>query len=274
MNLTFFAQPPYLHEGKNRLMGGSALIRGEQIAKYLGAKYNPVSGYENDICVYIKPEMKRDATPSHPFAEKSYIDVIDYKEYIQWLRDNPALRGIVASQYSYDILKKYKLPNKIVFIPQQHCNFERMVRDRKIIKNVGIIGAPRTFQYSIDELSDRLKEIGLTLITKYDFQTREDVVNFYKQIDIQLVWDTIYRLLKNPLKIINAGSFGIPTVGYPHKGYREVEGYYVRASTVDQLVNEAEKLINLENYEIASKDLLQMAEKYHISRVAEMYKLL
>jgi len=253
-------------------MGGSALIRGEQIAEYLGAKYNPENSYENDVCIYIKPSMKIDGTPDVQFVNKAYIDIIDYKEYIQWLRERPELSGIVASQYAYDILRKSRMPNKIVFIPQQHCNFERFVRDRKGIKNVGIIGAPRTFQYSTDEISDRLEQIGLRLVVNTDFQSRIDVVNFYKNIDVQIIWDSIYRPLKTPLKIINAASFGIPTLGYPHRGYREVDGHYIKAQTIDQLMEEVEKLKDPKNYKTASENLLQMAENYHISKITEMYK--
>ena len=191
MNLSFFARKSYFHEDKQRLMGGSALIRAEQIAAHLGAKLNPVNGYDNDVCIYVKPDMDALARPVQTFPKNSYIDIIDYKEYIDWLRHDPQLSGIVPSQYSYDILKKSRLPNQIVFIPQQHCNFERFMRDRREIKNVGIIGAPRTFQYSIDEIRNRLTQIGLNLVTNFDFKTREEVVNFYKTIDIQIVWDTI-----------------------------------------------------------------------------------
>ena len=263
-----------MHSSKRRLMSGSSLIRGEQIADYLGAKYNPESGYQDDVCIYVKPAMKPDASPDVQFEGKPYIDLIDYREYISWLRDNPKLSGIVASQYSYDFLKKTKLSNKIVLIPQQHCNFERLIRDRQEITNVGIIGAPRTFQYPIDEIRQRLDKIGLNLIVKEDFETRADVVNFYQTIDIQIVWDKVYRLLKTPLKIINAASFGIPTIGYPHKGYKEVDGQYIKALTIDQLVTEVEKLKNQAVYEKFAKGLLPMADKYHISQIVELYKKL
>jgi len=270
MSLTFFARKQYIHRIKKRLMCGSSMIRGEQIAEYLGAKYNPESGYENDVLIYVKPGAK----PNEKFIKQSYIDMIDNNGYIQWLRECPELSGIVASQFSYLRLRKCRLPNKIIFIPQQHCNFENFVRNRKEITTVGITGTPNGFRYPIEEVSKKLEEMGLKLLTNFDFKTREDVVNFYKNIDIQIVWDTKYRLFKNPLKIINAASFDIPTVGYPHRGYREVEGHYVRALTIDQLFEGVEKLKDQSAYETATKGLLQMAEKYHISKIAEMYKKL
>ncbi len=274
MSLTFFAKKQYFHAGRNHLMRGSSMIRGEQIAEYLGAKLNPTSGYENDICIYVKPACKKDGSPSIKFNERSYVDMIDNVSYIEWLRLYPELSGIVASKYAYDFIKKMRLRNKIVFIPQQHCNFENFRRDRKTITTVGIIGVPRAFEHPIDEVRKKLEEIGLKLLTNFDFQTRDDVVNFYKNIDIQIVWSKRYRLLKNPLKIINAASFCVPTVGYPHKGYREVEGYYIRTSTIDQLIEEVAKLKDQNMYENATKNLLEMASKYDISKIAEMYRQL
>lgn len=252
-------------------MGGSALIRGEQIAKYLNAKYNPTEGYENDVCIYVKPAMKLDGSPRDTFMKNSYIDVIDFKEYIDWLRQMPKVAGIFASEFALNHVKKLDLKNKLIYIPQQHCNFERFVRTRSEIKNVGIIGGPRAFRLPIDEVRDRLSRIGLNLFIKDDYQSRDDVVNFYKEIDIQIIWDTLYTWLKNPLKIVNAASFGIPTVGYPHKGYMEVEGFYTKSFTLDELIEQVEKLKNPENYQAAIAGPLKMAEKYHISKIAEKY---
>ena len=185
MNLSFFARKPYLQHRDRHLILGSSIIRAEQIAEYLGAKLNPASGYENDACVYIKPTD--DSIFCNNFKNKTYLDIIDDNIYIQWLRKHPELFGIAISQYSYDILKNEML-DRIVYIPQQHCNFERFIRNREAVTTVGIIGAPRAFQYSVNELSKRLEQIGLRLMTNFDFQTREDVVNFYKNIYIQIVW--------------------------------------------------------------------------------------
>jgi hypothetical protein len=273
INLSFFARSPYPKRRDHHLVGGSSIIRAEQIAKYLGAKHNPTSGYENDVCIYVKPTDFEFNNYHVNSNNKVYIDVIDSIVFMHQLHNHHEWLGIVASQYCYDTFKD-KMLNKIVFIPQQHCNFERFVRNREEITTVGIIGLPRTFEYSIDEMRQRLEQIGLRLVVNYDFQTREDVVNFYKNIDIQIIWCTTQRTFKNPLKIINAASFSIPTVGFPHNGYREIDGYYVKAQTIDQLINEVEKLKNPENYKIASENLLEMAEKYHISKIAEMYKQL
>ena len=44
--------------------GGSGIIRGEQVAHKLGAKLNPTSGYEDDVCIYVK------GIPPIPFLKK------------------------------------------------------------------------------------------------------------------------------------------------------------------------------------------------------------
>lgn len=270
MNLSFFAKHSYSHSADGHLMRGSSIIRAQQIAEYLGAKLNPIDNYQDDICIYVKPADNIRSVLEK--LRKVYIDMIDNKGYRQWLQENPGLRGIVASQYSFDFLRKTNLRNQIVFIPQQHCNFENIRRERKEINTVGIIGSPKAFQYPIEDVRERLKNIGLDLVVNTDFQTRENVINFYKSIDIQLIWQTKYRLFKNPLKIINAASFGIPTVGYPHKGYKEVEGYYHKVFNMDQLIEEVGKLKDESQYEAATKELVSMAEKYHISIIADMYK--
>ena len=271
MNLSFFARTPYPNSRDHHLVGGSSVIRAMQIAEYLGAKINPAGGYENDICIYIK--QPEDGIQDNNSKKGTYLDIIDDGLYVRWLRRHPKWKGIAVSQYIYDLLK-IEMPGRIVHIPQQHCNFENFRRRRRKIVNVGIVGLRGTFQYPIDDIRQRLERIGMRLITNFDFQTREDVVNFYKTIDIQIIWRISRSSFINPLKIINAASFGIPTVGYPQKGYKEVEGYYVKVGTIDQLINEVEKLKNPKNYKEASKNLLKMAKKYHISKIAKLYKKL
>lgn len=62
--ISFFYKPAFLNINPNQafsertkpirgghLMRVSSIIRGEQIADYLGAKKNPESGYENDTTI-------------------------------------------------------------------------------------------------------------------------------------------------------------------------------------------------------------------------------
>ena len=273
MKLSYFAAEPYLQSRDQHLMLGSSIIRAQQIAEYLGAKYNPRSGWENDVCIWVKPDLEAESAYVKTAGSKTYLDMIDYSRYVHWLRDHPNERGIVSSQFAYDILKE-EMPGRIVLIPQQHCNFENFVRRRKKIANVGVIGSPRSFKYPLAEIGKRLEQIGLRLITNFNFQTRQDVTDFYKKIDIQIIWYTRRMFLKTPLKIINAASFGIPSVAAPHDGYKEVDDYYLKARTIDQLISEVKRLKNPQNYKAATKNLLGMAAKYHIKKIAKLYKQL
>ena len=60
---------------RGHLMRVSSMIRGDQIADYIGAKLNPSSGFEDDVCIYVKPHVER---PPFDFkGKKSYLDIVD-----------------------------------------------------------------------------------------------------------------------------------------------------------------------------------------------------
>ena len=71
------------------------------------------------------------------------------------------------------------------------------------------------------------------------------------------------RPLKNPLKIVNAMSLGIPTIAYPEMAYKEIEGYYTRC-------NKIEDLITKPKYD--KKALIEKAEEYHIDNISKLYR--
>ena len=56
-----------------------------------------------------------------------------------------------------------------------------------------------------------MEKRGLIFLTSTKFHDRQEVANFYQQIDIQVIWrpSRARARLKNPLKIVNAASFGI-----------------------------------------------------------------
>lgn len=225
MNISFFAKPyfwgvspkivsgPFLHRG-------SSLIRGEQIASFLGAKYNPESGYENDICIYVKPRNL------DKIKDGDYVDVIDEEYLIALLAQRPKINVIAASLYTYEVLRD-KLKNKVVFIPQHHCNFERAKRNTDKATTAGFLSHPSNTNYgACKELEKELKKIGIEFLTCFDFKSRLDVVNFYKKIDVQIIGHFGRFNYKNPfaqpLKIINAASFGIPTIAVRREGYKSL----------------------------------------------------
>jgi len=252
--------------------GGAGKIRGEQIAKYIRAKLNPKDGYEDDVCIYVK------CIPPLIYPKKTYIDVVEDSAGLRWIKSHPKI-GIIASSKSIFKYLSDKLPNNLVLISQHHCNFERVLRTRKEVKVAGIIGNSHAFQYPLDRLEEKLKNIGieLRLFVKKTFGGREEVVDFYKQIDIQLVWrPNTDGVLRNPLKLINACSFGIPTVAYPEVDFvTELDGYFLQAKNIDDLIKITKKLKdNSFFYEEWSDKALFNAEDYHIDNISKFYRQL
>jgi len=245
--------------------GGSGEIRGRQIGSYLKAKLNPKRGFKNDICIYVKS-----APPvNHP--KRSYIDVIEYSMGYKYALKHEI--GIIASSKS--IFNIFKLKN-VVLIPQHHCNFERIKRQKREVKVAGIIGNKASFQYDFNDLRIRLDKIGIELKTfiKWQFKDRQEVVDAFKQIDIQLIWrPNSDGVLRNPLKLTNACSFGIPTVAYPEENFmQEFKGSFLPAGSISDLVNSVHKLKSSDRfYEEYAESGIKKAEEYHIDNVSKLY---
>lgn len=245
-------------------------IRGQQIAKFLGAKLNPKDGYENDVCIYVKMSARG--------GRVQYLDFVDEHKYIPYLKAHPEIRAIAVSRVAEEYLKN-EIKNDVVFIPQQHVNFANAQRNRMGVTVAGWCGARGCFEAFESEIRDALAKIGIELKTCYDYHTRQDVINFYSGIDIQIVWRmqaSWNYMLKNPLKISNAASFGIPTISKPEPcSVKEYGGCFCEATTIPELVECAKKLKDDEAYykDIADK-ARERARDYHINKVAERYKAL
>ena len=269
-NISFFYKKHFFHRDDRHLMRGSSLIRGEQIAVYLGAKRNPTSGYENDVCIFVKPHFNHYAG----LPKNCYVDLLDSKYFIDKLLNRPDIKLIVSSLESFHFLKKILAKNNIVFIPQHHCNFERDRRAKIDMRVAGYIGSPSNFNCSIDEVLRRCKQLGISFIHNFHYKNRSQVCAFYKQIDIQLDWRS-KSTASNPLKIVNACSFGIPTIAYPKPFYEEMDGYYLKAENFDDMFKTLGDMKNspyvYDNY--AEIGLLK-AEEYHIEKIADLYRKL
>ena len=265
MGIVFFAHPSYLGNRYHGIfdedyrMRLSSDIRGKQIADWLGVKFNPPKISDDDTCIWVKPRNL------HKVRECDWVDVSDGGWMSSLLTERPELRVIAHSEYCYDYLKKV-VANEIVVIPQQHINWER--QHKKVVKMIGgYIGSPSPVALRIyQEIGEALGNAGFQFITCFDYKTREDVVNFYKSIDFLVIgpWrdDSPY---KTPTKMINAASFGIPSIAYPLPGYKEWEGNYVRANDVDEIVTAAKELKDWPG-------LVETTESYHISKIAEKYR--
>ena len=275
MNISIFARHTYLLDdeaGGVYLQRISARVRGEEMAQYLEAKLNPTEGFEKDVCIYVKP-MHLDH-----IKDGSYVDILDDEHAFEMLKDRPGINVIAMSQAQYEYLKT-QLKNKIVLIPHHHINFEEAVRSRKEIINCGVVGpnSSRPHVKINNIVKEELAKIGFNFKPLLNFLVRKDVIDYYKTIDIQVIGYFNYREdspWRHPTKLINAASFGIPTIVAPSIGYKEFEGYYIRAGNMESLLIEADKLRDKKYYSQWSAKIIKEAKKYHISEIAKLYKKL
>lgn len=238
--ISIFAKPPYFlgDNGKETewlLQRVSSRIRGEEIAEYLGAKLN---GERSEVNIYVKGCRTGDV------QDGDYVDVLDDIWIFDWLKDRPKVKVIAMSLSHQDWLRS-KLTNEIVYIPHHHMNFDRVIKTGKGMVT-GYVGAPQKVK----------ADIYLT-----NFKTRQDIIDFYKKIDIQVIGEAPDVPYYHPTKIINAMSFGIPTVAPKIMGYKEVEGFYFYSLQELKKGWDADRLI-------------KEAEKYHIENIAERYRQL
>ncbi len=249
----------------------SSIIRGEQIAERLGARLNPANGYERDVCVYVKPHIK----PGHPFnfGGSPYLDIID-----AWALAGVALKypqvGVIACSEQDGQLLKLAVPNRVTVIPQHHANFERLPRTREGVTRVGVIGALPAFDFLPKGLGQALAERGIELELFSKFYTRADIVAFYQRIDVQIVWRPYRMRLSNPLKIVNAAAFGVPTIALRESVFDEVQDFYFDAANVEELLEELDSLRTYANFQEIANGLQASSERYHIDAVCEMYRRL
>lgn len=275
--ISFFAREHFFIDKSSgrTLQRISSIIRGQQIAEYLGAKFNPKTGYEHDVCIYLKP-LKIDK-----IKDGDYVDILDDSNVharLGSLLDRLKKRSQVNVLAMTSVHKKWleeQLPNKVIHIPHQHMNFERKRRTRKKVTTCGYIGATGPgHQELLNEMRDALKKIGVELIINVNFETREDVINFYESIDIQVAPMFSFHLsipYYHEKKIVDAMSFGIPTVTEQRLGYKDVEEYYYHIKNLDELIVEVQRL-QKEGWD--AERLINKAEEYHITNIAKKYERL
>lgn len=249
------------------------------MADYLKSKFNPVSGYEDDVCIFVigvGPNGSWGAEPLH-----SYHDVMD-TDAIRMSRVRRHAHGslIAISKTHAQVLKDYFKRDDIYLIPQHHCNFRREQRRRKSVIQVGCIGGDSAIQWPHYAVGEMLGKYGLGWHFESRYWRREYVIEFYKSIDIQLSWRPTHArglsLSMNSLKLSNAGSFGIPTVSYPEPAYlAEWPNECLWANTMTELVEQAAKLRDDATlYDEMSNRARVKAEEYHIENIAKLYQAL
>ena len=279
MSISIFAKPAHLGSG-GYMRRVSSIIRGVQVAEQIGAKLNPKEGYENDVCIHVKPHVPK----GHDFDFKGkspYLDIIDGHNLGQLLLKRPEIPGIVCSQVDYEIMsnivneKGEKIKNKIILIPQHHCNFERARRNREKMLVVGVIGSPKAFNFLPKDLEKELIKRNMELVEFSGFRTRQEIIDFYMKIDVQIVWRPYKKILSNPLKLVNAASFGVPTIALDEPAFMELDGCYVPVNNFDTFLRRLDILReNSDAYRVLASKCLEKSEDYHIEKVGEMYKKL
>jgi hypothetical protein len=254
----------------NRRRGGSGDVRGEQMAKHFKARLNlnePVEDwhYPFDVHIWVKQEPRHLEWPG-----KHYLDIMDATERGPWARKHPECGLIAMSLSGQEWLAERLGRDDVVWIRVHHCNFERLARERDEFSVAGVCGGPGAIQCDVGELDAMLAGLGLEWRWYQDYRGPADITEFYRNIDVQVVWRTMQRPLKDPEKIVNAMSLGVPTIAYPEPAYKEVEGYYWPVRTFEELGATVEELRRGWD----AQRLIDKAEEYHIDSVAKLYRAL
>lgn len=268
--ISIYARPMYWDKGytnEKYLHRLTTRVRGEEITEYLGGKFN-ILRKRSDVCIFVKPRHLRST------KDGDYVDILDEVALIPLLKERPKIKVIAMSDIHFNYLKK-ELPNQVVLIPHHHINFEKQTRtkNKKIVG--GMIGSPSKVAYDlVKAIRSKLK--GIEFTTCFNAKTREEMVEYYKSIDFLVIFNLNSKdrtlFYRHPTKIINAASFGIPSLAQTELGYKEVEGLYIPVETVEDIVREAKKLQDEDYYNQWSEKLLKEAEKYHISKIAKLYQ--
>lgn len=256
-----------------RMAGGET--RGKQMAKILGGRVEPESDFENDVCIYI---LGRYELPEVRYA---YYDVMDCG-YARLSRLKGRTKGpiIAVSEAQWIELKSYYPKREVIFIPHHHCNFDRETRpiDRPVLR-VGCCGGDAAIQWPHDRVKVWLEQYGLEWVFMNEYLYRERVVEFYKNIDIQIVFRPTHSrgipAHTSPLKLSNAGSFGIPTVAYPEVAFMPEwnSNSVVYADNMGELMRQVKRLKDDPAwYCQMSEAAREKSESYHIDNIAKLYR--
>lgn len=262
----------------------SSEIRGTQIVSELGCHINKEQIPESvDTIVFVKT-MPNDE--SKRFLEKSghrlIFDLVDSSAGIVEVARIPNAEAIAIGMSAYNYVKARLPLNKVWLIPEFHVQYELKNIELKKVKTAGFIGYSDNLTLDIDDLRMRLGDIGIDFLTCFDFKTEQDVIDFYLSIDLQLC----YRLpnlhpimppeMKNPLKLVNAGAFGIPTIAFPEIGYTAewIPGVdFIQATSPKQLVTEACGLVaNPNKYMVYRCNAYRKSQEYKKQYILGLYK--
>lgn len=266
MNFSFF------RSGKS----GASEIRASQMASKLKGRVNPRSDFENDICIYVLGARSESIEP-----KRSFYDLIDCGwSKISRIKNFTKGNIIVVSKSQLDSLYSIFKDREVIYIPQHHCNFDREIRKSRKPKIVGCIGGDSAVQWPHYAMKRLFEEIGLEWRFGHVYGNRQAVIDFYKDLDIQICYRPIHpRGISehmNSLKLANAGSFGIPTISFPEVAYvKEWKNECLFDESIYGIVKLAKKLSeDPVMYSEMSEKVKIKAEEYHIDNIVKLYKQL
>jgi len=252
-----------------------------QVADRLGARSNPSGDVSQDICIGVKMSpglIRHDKLIAREAMGDYYLDFIDHHTCYDWLSHWPDVKVIVASRSSEAWLSA-RLRNPLTFIPQHHCNVEGVRRPDRPVRVVGYVGMMSEIPPWFDLVTDTVTAMGLEMRWFTDFQDRQDVVRAYDQIDIQFAWreGMPEKLLwtKNPLKVLNAGAFAIPTVAKEEPGYDyECPGAYAPCRTLGEAFEQIAALRDPSHYAALAERAWAVSQPYHLDTIADAFRRL
>jgi hypothetical protein len=262
----------------------SEFTRGYQIAEALGCKLNSsVKDYDETVIAVktlFNPAVQKDLRN----FTNLYMDFIDDINLIPLARNYSTTKIIVLTEAMRDFIAQH-VKNELVLIPEHSCNFERFVRDPdKDVKTVGYVGSPQCFNLDFAEVKEALASAGLDfkyLLCEDEKVTRLDVVNFYKTIDIQITFrlpdeEVRPQIYRNPLKLFNAGSFGIPSVSFPEMAYMMCAGtVFLEATNLYSLVDKCYQLKEDKGlYAFYADRVYEWSRQFDIANIAKLYAAL
>ena len=265
MGIVFLANPVF----------PSAYLRGKQIAERINAAYNPVNAKDSDTFIMVKiwsPEIAQ--------RKNVYVDLVDDHTPLWQLYKYPHVKVIALSSMAANYIKA-RVTNEVVVIPHHHCNFENVTRPAREVKTAGYCGISYGLNLDINELTRRLSNIGLEFrLLDYERPgvSREQVCQFYSEIDIQIAFrrpwlhKSIQPELKCPLKLINAGSFKVPTVAFPETSWHEGFDTFMHATSLDKLVDSCRTLKeDKETYKHFAEKTYEFSQDYSIDKIMNLY---
>jgi len=258
------------------IRGGGSTIRALQVSSFLEGRINPTNDYQNDTCIYVLGCMGIRGRE----VDNAYYDIIDCGT-ARLSRIRTLTRGsiITTSRTQHTVVKDFFKRRKMYLIPHHHCNFEREKRPERDIKIVGCMGGDSAVQLPHDLLASRLQDIGLDWrFSGYNSRDRQMVLDFYKGIDVHLTFRIEHKrnllMHMNPLKLNNAGSFGIPSVSFPEPAYKEEwQDSCLWGENIDEIITGVQRLASDRDlYKEMSEKASAKAEEYHIDRIIPLYR--